>query len=874
MSEFDQRSQHVEQQWNAGRDIVLRPPSDNEIQKRRYRDWLLARIQQRQSDFFANSLHGATLVELGLHQRAENVSPTGELVLQLISDSSENPLPPGTHIIDIYKQQARERLLILGAPGAGKTTTLVELGREILAQAEEDDTRPIPVIFHLPSWSVDRLPLSDWLVQTLKSMHFIRLNIAQAWIENDRIALLLDGLNEVQKEYRPACIRAINEFMNDHGAASIAICCREADYFAQTERLTVENTVVIQPLKTEQINEYLFRGGEQLEAVRTLLHNDPALLEMARTPLMLGILTLTYAGKSVQDIPMTDISKTRQEVLKDYVTAMLQRRQAHAHYTPQQTTRWLAWLAHRLEQHHQTEFQLENIQPDWLEGKQRPFYNVAVKCCSMFICTLLALLGGWLLSLLIDWSALRFDNSWSVGKLLFYQNSENGPGGAFLGLLFGGIIGLLVGLIHHVEREIKPVEVIHWSWRNMRQNLAKLETLRWGFLIGLFVALCIGLTTWNASHKPINSLYSGLVGLLVGLPIGQVSSIISNLLAKTQKKLPDMSPGQKIKYSVRNRVAIGCIGGLTIGLISGLGFGSLMEIIDSQIEPENSHILLLLVYWLLFGLPPALLAGLIIGLVHRVRKDVQTLEIISWLKADIWREFMRSDSFKYMLVTGISFGSVYEFADRGPWYFALLFGIALGLICGLIFEFINGCLGGLSSSLLDERQRIKPGQGMHSSVRNSIFIGLVSFVVGGIFFGLFTGLLNGFSQVSKPLFAVFSGLLNGTFFALIAGLFIGLAYGGAAYIQHIVLRGLLWYARCIPWNYVPFLNYANDHVLLTRLGGRYLFIHPLLRAYFMSLEEVKSAPSQEVAPVVCTCGCPTRPGARFCPNCGKPVQSS
>ncbi|MEM7117705.1 MAG: BTAD domain-containing putative transcriptional regulator [Chloroflexota bacterium] len=42
-------------------------------------------------------------------------------------------------------------LLILGAPGAGKTTTLLDLARITIAQAEDDPKRPIPVVFNLAS---------------------------------------------------------------------------------------------------------------------------------------------------------------------------------------------------------------------------------------------------------------------------------------------------------------------------------------------------------------------------------------------------------------------------------------------------------------------------------------------------------------------------------------------------------------------------------------------------------------------------------------------------------------------------------------------------------------------------------------------------
>jgi predicted NACHT family NTPase len=52
-------------------------------------------------------------------------------------------------------------LLILGAPGSGKTTALLELARHLLDKAEADEHQPIPVVFNLVSWAAHRGPVAD-----------------------------------------------------------------------------------------------------------------------------------------------------------------------------------------------------------------------------------------------------------------------------------------------------------------------------------------------------------------------------------------------------------------------------------------------------------------------------------------------------------------------------------------------------------------------------------------------------------------------------------------------------------------------------------------------------------------------------------------
>jgi hypothetical protein len=87
------------------------------------------------------------------------------------------------------------------------------------------------------------------------------------------------------------------------------------------------------------------------------------------------------------------------------------------------------------------------------------------------------------------------------------------------------------------------------------------------------------------------------------------------------------------------------------------------------------------------------------------------------------------------------------------------------------------------------------------------------------------------SQEFWILHALFWGLTD----AAIPALAIGLACGGAAFVQHFVLRCLLWCAGCIPFNYARFLDYAAERILLRKVGGGYIFIHRLLLEYFARL---------------------------------------
>ena len=241
------------------------------------------------------------------------------------------------------------------------------------------------------------------------------------------------------------------------------MCSRTADYRTQLPHLQLQlrNAVVVQPLTPEQIDAYLSSSGAQLEAVCVMLRNDPALQELATSPLMLSVLTLAYAGKSVEAIQGTGAPTTRRQVFADYVERMLHRRKGNPRYNPQQTILWLTWLARQLQLHSQPEFYLERMQPDWLEEHQslRRFYRAAVRVSTGLLC---GLVFGLVVGLVVG----LVDRLRSVGLVVRLVVGLVGRAGRWVGRW----------AYSPGEREIKPAEVVIWSWKSMWQKLAKMES--------------------------------------------------------------------------------------------------------------------------------------------------------------------------------------------------------------------------------------------------------------------------------------------------------------------------------------------------------------------------------------------------------------
>ena len=370
------------------------------------------------------SLHGAAMIELGLERRGHAVQRPWDTVLQR-PDQANCPIPRGTRIISVFNAM-NKALLILGAPGSGKTTMLLELARDAIARAEQDPTQPIPVVFNLSSWADKRQPIAEWLVAEINTKYNIPEKIARPWVECDELLLFLDGLDEVALKCREDCVRAINEFRQDH-LVPLVVCSRVADYEALTARLRLQGAVLLQPLTPQQIDEYLSGAGIALSAVRETRKHDPALQELAETPLVLSIMTLAYQGVSVEDLQVLDTVEARRQHLFDaYVQRMFERRGADQAYSPRQTIRWLAWLAQKMSEHAQSVFLIEGLQPDWLAAQGQRQVSIAVGL-------LIGLVFGLVFGLV---------------------------GGLGLGLVGGLGLGLVGGLVFGLGA-IKPIEVLN-----------------------------------------------------------------------------------------------------------------------------------------------------------------------------------------------------------------------------------------------------------------------------------------------------------------------------------------------------------------------------------------------------------------------------
>ncbi len=431
-------------------------------------------------------------------------------------------LPPETQIIDVFEREdIARRLLILGEPGSGKTTVLLQLARDLATQAIDNQNKPIPVIFELSAWKNDKLSIEEWLIAQLKDIYSINdERISKRLLKNNQILPLLDGLDELGLTRQRLCIEQINQYLQQDTQRDLVVCCRREEYEEGKVLITYLNgAYCLQPPSEEEIQNYLQRLGKV--DLWNVIQTNPQMRELADIPLLLNIMVTTYKGQ-----PITDKHKLFDAYIEEKIKPP-KRQPPKLVYTSQQTKRWLTFLARQLEAESRTEFLIENMQPIWLQSSDQLW------AYKLILGLFLGLIYGLIFVLFFG---LMFGLFY---ELIFLWLTS--------GINLGGILGLFLG---GRNCEIELIEAFDLS----------MSKLIFGLRNGLFLCLNYGL---------IYGLISGLIfGLFIGLSYGLILGLISQLISwlmiglifglKTDIKAKEI-PNQGIKESFKKILFISLI---------------------------------------------------------------------------------------------------------------------------------------------------------------------------------------------------------------------------------------------------------------------------------------------------------------------------
>ncbi|GCE20823.1 NACHT domain-containing protein [Dictyobacter kobayashii] len=786
--------------------------------------------------FLEHSLHQATWLTVGLQEQPDALDNPWEMLVQEFN-REPRPLPAGTSIVQVY-DQADGRLLILGEPGAGKTTSLLQLTRTLLERADNDILQPLPVVFVLSSWARKRQALATWIVDELKVRYHIPPAIAQRLLDEQQIIPVLDGLDEVAANVRVACVQAINAYIQqylDQKNIPIVVACRRAEYMNLSTRVTLQKAVSILPLSKEQVESYLQKGGERVDALRQALRTDPNLAEMARTPLLLSVFVLAYIDAQSGDLPLAlSREETLQILFATYIRRMFSRRGVLRTAGVKQAIEQLTFLAKQMRHYEQTVFSVETLQPDGLTKRQKLFFRLSTPLrVGLTFYLVVGLISGlaWGLvevqrGLPLDWFFSSLVQGGGVPAIiimipamivswLFLLRQDGGnavPIFTYSTRIGGRTVYMPApyhsAMAHAPQRrmlDIQPREIMtwDWSWKNV------LFGLGWAMVIGPFNILLVA--------PPFGIIFLLALACMLMFFYGGVALWLSYVF--NSRGAGDSERRREVRFVLFWMFAAalfirlitwlpGVTSALNYGISSGVSWtavaGPLVSVLTAPpfVVALTLFLFLGCVFTFFYGEVTAWFATVTNRSIRVGERRRKACFVLFWVLATIL--FIRWITW----LLGVEVGTI--------------FGLPIGMII-MVFKVI-------SSGQELQRVRFRPNEGIKRSGRNGLLLGLI--LTASFCLPLMLALWFSFRTPESMAMALELGLT--------IGLSLGLYFGLNAFFQHYTLRFWFWLFDYLPWNIVVFLDEMAERLFLRRVGGSYMFIHRFLLDYFAAL-----APAQQ-----------------------------
>jgi hypothetical protein len=647
-----------------------------------------------------------TPAPIPVHWSLSSLPVTGDLTAAL--NGPFNPLPGLTAVTEVqlqaggsrcglfavYAGLASGRVVVVGGPGSGKSGSAILLLLDALEHREQlGDTErarvPVPVLFPVHGWDPASYSAQDWLAAQLAATYPLFQHRggpaeAAALVAAGAIALILDGLDEMDQTARPAALQALSDV-----PFRVVVLTRSQEMIqaARAAWLTGAAALQLHDVAGAEGADYLQRaragpapsGWSQLLA-HLRQQPDSVLTRGLSTPLALTLIRDTYQTGDDLGVLLNASSFSTAEDLEQHLIA----RVLSAAYTPRpgrpkpryslaQATQALTFIARQMDRDDTRDLAWWHI-PRWAPTIPRILASILAGGLLGGLLTVLVreMLGRFLRMLSdaiqgyassgpsSDWLTWVFAIGFGIGLPfgVWYGRGGRAPkrvknwralnigsiltGGLVHGLAGGTmvriaelavfssvrlpgpaavlVIGLLFGLV------ARPVGVL-------AEGVDRPQTLRERWRNDRVVVLVFGtMVGLTLLYGYLHSDESGPVVVLAPLVFGLASAlmywVVSQLAAGLATRLvegEEKGP-QGPRESWRNDRAVGVVVGIVFGPAVGLGYalaGPTMLVINSELVFRSV---------LAVGLVVGLGAGIAVGLLYGITSSATWPTTLAWLQ--------------------------------------------------------------------------------------------------------------------------------------------------------------------------------------------------------------------------------------------------
>jgi hypothetical protein len=398
-----------------------------------------------------------------------------------------------------------QQILIIGNPGAGKTTQLLELA---VAWLDNKTCTQIPVVFNLAPWKITDEHFHEWLASILVSGYGFSKELAKEAIDNNRILPLLDGLDEVgtneadaaaMNKLRSHCLAAIDDYIKQNRFKEnyLIICSRINEYAAASDA-PIKAEVLVNSLTPKDIHKALKTKSDLSNAdenaannILTLFKQYPHLETVLCTPFYYNIALEVFASRTESYNLPNNTNDLEQFLVKAYLAKTLKTTANKRNYESNKTTHSLSFIANMLNTENIKNFEIVSFQ----------YWHLTNKWRMNLVCGLVV--------------------------------------GLVYGLVYGLVVGLVVGLVHELFDTHTFIN-IEKPYHRLRSEVF-FTILQSMFVVPLAI---ISAKYFQGELQAIADLYYWLgLGLLVGFGGGLLNTAFFNhiilcLCLKWEKKLP------------------------------------------------------------------------------------------------------------------------------------------------------------------------------------------------------------------------------------------------------------------------------------------------------------------------------------------------